>query len=40
LFWGFDMTDMAIDYLNDPPAFDDAEMQRISDLPIGIERRR
>ncbi len=39
LFWGFDMTDMAIDYLNDPPAFEDAEMKRTSDLPIGIERR-
>jgi 2-hydroxychromene-2-carboxylate isomerase len=40
LFWGFDMTDMAIDYLNDPPAFNDFEMKRVSDLPIGIERRR
>ena len=40
LFWGYDMTDMAIDYLRDPLAFEDPEMQRISNLPIGIERRR
>lgn len=38
LFWGFDMTDMAITYLNDPDGFDDAEMQRMSDLPLGVER--
>ncbi|MBT8099309.1 MAG: DsbA family protein, partial [Gammaproteobacteria bacterium] len=40
LFWGYDMTDMAIAYLKDPTAFEDAEMQRVSDLPIGIERRQ
>ncbi len=40
LFWGFDMTDMAADYLRDPSAFNDTEMQKISRLPIGIERRQ
>lgn len=39
LFWGYDMTDMAADYIRDPNAFDDAEMQRVSHLPIGAERR-
>ena len=38
LFWGFDMTDMAIDYISDPQAFEDAEMQHISNLPVGVER--
>ena len=40
LFWGFDMTGMAADYLRDPAAFDDAEMQAIGRLPIGVERPR
>ena len=38
LFWGYDMTDMAIAYLRDPLAFEDTEMQRMSNLPIGVER--
>jgi len=40
LFWGYDMTDMAIAFLRDPHAFEDPEMQRMSDLPIGVERER
>jgi len=40
LFWGYDMTDMAIAYLKDPLAFEDTEMQRMSKLPVGVERRR
>ena len=39
LFWGYDMTDMAAAYLGDPLAFEDTEMQRMSELPIGVERR-
>ncbi len=39
LFWGYDMTDMAIAYLRDPLAFEDIEMQRMSNLPIGVMRR-
>jgi len=40
LFWGYDMTDMAAAYIKDSQAFEDTEMQRMSDLPIGIERPR
>ena len=39
LFWGFDATEMVVDYLQDPATFIDAEMQRISDLPIGMQRK-
>ncbi|MEO1244139.1 MAG: 2-hydroxychromene-2-carboxylate isomerase [Pseudomonadota bacterium] len=38
LFWGFDMTDMAAAYIENPAAFEDSEMQRVSNLPIGVER--
>jgi len=40
LFWGYDMTDMAAEYLEDPLAFEDAEMQQIGILPVGTERPR
>lgn len=40
LFWGYDMTGMAAAYINDPHAFDDAEMQQAGTLPIGVERPR
>ncbi len=38
-FWGLDATDMLLDYLRDPVAFNDAEMQRIDQLPIAAARR-
>jgi len=38
LFWGFDATDMVIDYLANPELFATAEMQRISHLPQGASR--
>ena len=38
-FWGHDATEMALDYLADPNAFHDKQMQAIETLPIG-ERRR
>lgn len=38
LFWGYDMTDMAAAYIEDSSAFEDAEMLRMSQLPIGVER--
>ncbi len=38
LFWGFDATGMLLDYLNDPSLFQDPEMQRISNLPVGVQR--
>jgi len=40
LFWGVDATDMVADVLRDPALLDDPEMQRVSDLPVGVERRR
>lgn len=40
LFWGLDSFDMLLDYLNDPSAFNDLEMQRMSQLPEGIQRKR
>ncbi len=36
LFWGYDMTDMASAYIKDAQGFEDDEMQRMSDLPIGV----
>lgn len=38
LFWGYDTTDMAVSYIKDSQAFEDSEMQRLSNLPIGVER--
>jgi len=40
IFWGHDSFDMVLDYLRDPTLFDDQEMQRIKQLPVGVERRR
>lgn len=37
-FWGYDATSMALEYLRDPAAFMDDEMNRVSDLPIGVRR--
>ena len=39
LFWGFDATDMAIDYLNGAHLFAGSEMQRVSDMPYGAVRK-
>lgn len=39
LFWGLDATDMLLDYLADPTVFDEPEMRRIADLPIGAVRK-
>ena len=33
LFWGFDTTDMAIEYLSDPKLFVSSEMKRLETLP-------
>ncbi|MFQ5993784.1 MAG: 2-hydroxychromene-2-carboxylate isomerase [Acidiferrobacterales bacterium] len=40
LFWGFDGFEFLIDYLNDPELLNREEMRRVTDLPIGVERRR
>jgi len=39
LFWGLDATDMLLDYLSDPTVFDEAEMRRIAELPVGAARK-
>jgi Putative transmembrane protein (PGPGW) len=40
IFWGHDAFDMVLDYLRDSAQFQDAEMQRIEDLPVGVVRPR
>jgi hypothetical protein len=32
--------DMVLDFLRDPKAFDDPEMQKLKSLPVGIVRSR
>ncbi len=39
LFWGLDATDMLLDYLADPTVFDEPEMRRIAELPVGAARK-
>jgi len=39
LFWGDDVTDMMIDYLNDPELFSKGELGRLGNLPIGLQRK-
>lgn len=38
LFWGDDATEMFLDYLRDPVAFNSVEMDRVTHLPIGRAR--
>ena len=38
-FWGFDSTQMMVDYLRDPSAFTAGEHARITGLPSGIRRK-
>ena len=39
LFWGFDATGMALDYLADPARFAAGEFARIETLPVGAARK-
>ena len=39
LFWGEDVSEMAVDYVHNPALFDTAEMRRLRSMPIGIIRR-
>ena len=39
LFWGFDATGMALDYLADPALFGRGEYPRIASLPVGAARK-
>ncbi|MFT5132172.1 MAG: 2-hydroxychromene-2-carboxylate isomerase [Gammaproteobacteria bacterium] len=40
LFWGFDATDMYLDYQKNPGLFDDPELRAIDDLPKAAQRRK
>ncbi|MCZ7653194.1 MAG: DsbA family protein [Rhodocyclaceae bacterium] len=39
LFWGFDATDMALDYVADPARFSRGEYARLDALPVGAARK-
>jgi 2-hydroxychromene-2-carboxylate isomerase len=39
LFWGNDAHDFAVAALREPAVLADADMQRVSQLPVGIQRR-
>lgn len=39
LFWGCDALPMLIEYLENPESFDTPEMRRVSDLPVGMQRK-
>lgn len=38
VFWGGDATDMMLDYLKNPALFETSEMQRVSNMPMGLIR--
>jgi len=40
VFWGADATDMMLDFLQNPELFETPEMQRISEMPMGVVRRK
>lgn len=40
LFWGNDAFDFAMSALDDPALLQDEEMRRVTDLPVGLHRRR
>jgi len=40
LFWGHDAFGMALDYLDDPAAFEGGEMQAVDTLRVGVERAK
>ena len=40
LFWGDDALPMLLNYLDDPGLFETPEMKRISNMPMGILRKR
>ena len=39
LFWGYDATDMALDYMRDPVRCLSDEMKRLAALPVGATRK-
>ena len=39
IFWGYDATPMAHEFLVDPERFDSEEMRRVAGLPVGAQRK-
>jgi 2-hydroxychromene-2-carboxylate isomerase len=39
LFWGFDLTDMFLEFLQQPELLEAPEMQRLANMPTAAERR-
>jgi 2-hydroxychromene-2-carboxylate isomerase len=39
LFWGDDVMDMMIDYLDDPDMFSRGDLGRLADIPVGMQRK-
>ena len=39
LFWGDDVMDMMIKYLNDPDLFTKGDLGRLGNIPVGIQRK-
>lgn len=39
LFWGFDTTDMLLEYINYPDMFEEKEMSRVFNLPEAVQRK-
>ncbi|NKB55847.1 MAG: 2-hydroxychromene-2-carboxylate isomerase [Alphaproteobacteria bacterium] len=39
LFWGDDLTDMMLDYLENPDLFKEGELARLAELPVAAERK-
>ena len=40
VFWGVDATEMMLSYANNPELFQTPEMRRISEMPMGVVRRK
>ena len=40
VFWGADATEMMLSYVNNPKLFQTPEMRRISEMPMGVVRRK
>lgn len=40
VFWGADATEMMLSYVNNPELFQTPEMRRISEMPMGVVRRK
>lgn len=40
IFWGDDVTDMMLDYLDDPELFRHSEWERLGELPVAAQRKQ